>query len=214
MSREILLRFNTQRLDKAKQAATAIYKQLREAARSIKDVDKRKQALAEAKSENIANRAAIKDEAARQRGDRRSLRARRKARAFGAAGGVPRFGDPSESLVAFGEGRGGLRAIDMTARALTALPIVGEVIALAWEETLRPLVEAQMKARERERLDPILARIEEIERLQFERRLEEDIDFQRGVLGNAAKQASALERAKAAKRVTRSSRLADLGGAG
>lgn len=214
MAREILLRFGTQRLDKAKQTAKAIYKQLRDSAKQIKDVDKRKQALADAKTENVQNRAAIKEEAARQRGSKRSLRARRKARTFGDPGGVPRFGDPSESLVAFGEGRGGLRAVDMTARALTALPIVGEVIALAWEETLRPLVEAQMKARERERLDPILARIEEVEAQQFELRLAQDVFFQEGVLGRAAKQAGALERAKAAKRVTRSSRLADLGGAG
>lgn len=179
MARSVLLRFGTRNLDKARQAAKEIAKAMRDAAKGVKDVGKRRELLRQAKEQSREDRRVINEERKRQRGDLRSQRARRQSRQGFGAHGVPRFGDAGESLVAFADGKGGQRALDLTARSLAAVPILGEAIQLLWEEFGRPFIEAKLEALERERVQPLLVRLEEIERANLETRLEEDPGFGR-----------------------------------
>lgn len=226
MSREILLRFGTTNLDKARKAAAAIYKNVKDAANGIKDVDARKRALAAAKSENIENRAALEAERQRQRSDAASLRVRRRNRVFNGPGGVASFGDPAEAAISATEGLGGFRGADLAGRALAqgieagaakfgaAGGIVGviaaETVAALWEEFARPFLRARFEALERQRLDPILARLRAIEENELGRRFATDINFQGQVLGGAAAANRAQLAAEASKRWTKTSRLRGL----
>lgn len=215
MAREILLRFGTQNLQKARQASKKILKNIRDAARGIKDVEQRRRALAEVKSERIEQRRILSEERQRQRGQERSLRARRKARAFQGAQGVPRFGDPDESLIAASEGLGALRALNLASKSLIAIPIIGEVLAPLIEEFVVPLLRTQFEALERARLDPLIARLDRLEAESFERRLKEDIELQDLLARQGSKADQVLTDAIRSNRVTRSSRLtrlSELGG--
>lgn len=214
MAREILLRFGTTNLKKAREVSKKVLKNIRESAKGIKDVEKRRQAVQAARAQGIEERQILNQERDRQRGDRRSLRARRKARAFQAPGGVPRFGDPDESIIQATEGLGAFRSLDLAAKSLIAFPIVEELLSPILEEFVRPLLRAEFAALERKRLDPILARLDRIEADSLERRLREDLFLQERLAGEAAAQNRVIEDAIRSKRLAKTSRVSRLSALG
>ena len=211
MAREILLRFGTTNLQKAREASKQVLKTIREAARGIQDVQRRKEVLGEIQSESLEQRAALNRERDRQRGDRRSLRARRKARAFQGPQGVPRFGDPDESLIQATEGQGAFKSLDLASRSLIAIPILGDILAPVLEEIVRPFLRAEFEALERARLDPIIARLEALEAESLTRRLQEDADLQERLAGEASAQNAVIQNLLRQGRFTKSSRISRLG---
>ena len=94
--------------------------------------------------------------------------------------------------------------------AASAAGPLAAAAALAWDAFGRPYVEAALKGLERARLDPLLARLERLERESLANRLREDIDFQDQIGGQASAQNRAINEAIASKRVVRSSVLSRL----
>lgn len=206
-NRSIVVRFATRNIDKAKRALTEARKLAREGIKGIKDKKERAAARAEQKSLDIQHRELLADAKERQRGDARSKRARRRSRAGALADPKVRSaGTLAENARTF-FGGGGLGSISVAASAAGPLAAAA---ALAWDAFGRPYVEAAFRGFERERLDPIIARIQRIEAENLKTRLEQDIDFQDQIGAQASAQNRAINEAIAAKRVVRSSVLSRL----
>lgn len=225
MAREILLNFGVKKLSEAKKLVAAVYKEAKAVAKTIEDAGERKKALAEAKSENIANRQALREEAAAQKQDLRGAKIRKRSRGglFGPISGLPEFGDASESALQFAQGNGAVTGIGLTVRAIagaasTLGPIgafAGVVAGIAWTEIINPFLQRELEALKRERLDPLQARLEQLESLEFARQLRENVRVQERLGGEFAAQDRVLQEALATKRVvgtSRIQRLSEFGG--
>lgn len=218
MAREVLLRFATQNLDKARKTAKAIQQSVREAAKGVKDVKKRRELLRQAREQAREDRRVINDERKRQRGDLRSRRVRQRARRFGGVN-APKFGDPGENLVNFAEGKGGLRSIDVSVRAgaaaLAAIPLIGEfaseAVQLMWEEFGRPYLRRQFELVQERQIGPLLNELREIQASTLEQRLARGGEDARRLRQGLVDRDQARN-AGGGKRWVKSSRLAELGG--
>lgn len=209
-SREILLRFATTNLKKAQTALKEIRKATKESIKGIKDVDKRKQAKAEAKTQDIEDRRILGEARDRQRGEARSRRARRRSRA-GLKG--PRGvsgGEAVEKARAF-FGGGGLGSIGVAASVAGPIAAAASVV---WDAFARPYVEAEFRAIERAELAPLKARLAELEARDLERRIAEDQSLQDELGRQAVAQDRAIQSALRGKRILKTSRLDRLGGIG
>jgi hypothetical protein len=215
VAREVLLRFATRNLDKARKTAKAIQKSVRESAKGVKDVKKRRELLRQAREQAREDRRVINDERKRQRGDIKSRGVRRRARRFGGVN-APSFGDPGEGLVNFAEGKGGLRAVDVSVRAgaaaLAAIPILGEfaseAVQLMWEEFGRPYLRRQFELVKEREIGPVLDELQSIRESTLEQRLAAGGEDAR----NLRQALVDRDQIRNSKRWVKSSRLTDLGG--
>lgn len=132
-------------------------------------------------------------QARQQRLDKRAGGVRRRGlRGFGGPGaGLQNFGDPDEALLQFAEGQGPMAAAALGARGLSQSAglllggVAGGVVAsladVVIENFVRPFIREGFAALARERLDPIVARLDELERTGFSRQLEQQEDVARAV---------------------------------
>lgn len=181
MAREILVRFGTQNLKKAREAAKAIAKSVRESAKGIKDVAARKLVIQEAKAQAFENSAALNAERDRQRGDAGSLRARKRARFND--GRPAGMSDPDAAKAEFEKLSGGVQA----ALGFAAVPFVGQIGAAVWGTFVQPYLEREFAAIDRAKIAPLLARLDRLEADNFARQLKENAQVQDRVAGEAAK---------------------------
>lgn len=200
-SRKLILRFATTNLDKARQTLKEVKRLTREGIKGIKDKKERAAARAEAKSQELKDREILNDARARQRGEQRSRRVRRRAR-----GG---FVDPLSGLnsEAFIGGPQGLIQNVLGKIPGFAPALAGGAALLA---IVKPLVEQEFRALEQTKLNKLRARLDRLEADSVARRLQEDVVFQDRVGAEAAARNRVLQDAQATRRVVKSSRLSRL----
>lgn len=181
----VLLRFKTQGLKLAEKAAGR-----------IEALAKRAKESAEQAGRTQGTGATPPPDARLARQERLNQRARRGRRErFGGRkgpgfGGV-NFGEADETLLQFAEGNASARVAGLGTRGLgqiagfalggAAGALVVQATQTLVEEFVRPFVRNALEALERETLAPIQARLDEIERDDFQRRLKEDPDLQRRI---------------------------------
>lgn len=185
MSESVVLKFVTNGLKEA----ARIGKQLaKTAAGAREDAERAGEAAAEAGGGDGGD-LRVERQGQASAGDRRAPR-RRRRRGFGAGGiaaaGV-NFGEVDETLIQFAQGGGALSGASLGVKGLTQTlgfaaggVVGGLVVSLGTtvvEEFVRPFLRARFEALEREQLDPILARLDEVERTSFARRLKDDDAF-------------------------------------
>lgn len=182
--RAIILSFGTTNLDKARKAMKTLYAEAKAAAKLVKDVDRRKELLRQAKESYLENRELLKEEGNVQRAEVQSRRQRRRARVgFAEAGaidpGTLLGGSPDAIAQAFLSSAPGLGAALAPAAALFGIitPFVAD------------FVNKRLDAFEAARTAPLLARLERMEAELLSIRLAEDVDFRANVLREDVRQA-------------------------
>lgn len=180
---QVVLAFASRGLEESAKLAGRVERALERAKADLNRVTQDADALGDGRDEDPR----VRRQQAGKRLEKRGRRARRRIFQGAAGGGV--IGRDAFGAEAIGQlvGGGPEAAIGgVVARFATQNPLLagvagGAISALGGvviERFVRPFVESQLKAIERARLDPILARLDRIEADSFQRKLQEDSQLQ------------------------------------
>lgn len=188
---QVVLAFASRGLEESAKLAGRVEKVLEGAKADLDRVSSSPGALADGADEDPRTRREQAAKRLEKRGKRHRRRQRNALAGFSAGRGGVNFGELDESLIQFAEGGGALRAGSLATKGLAQVAgfaaggVVGGLIVgvaeTVIEEFVRPILRERLEALERARIDPIVARLDELEARSFQRRLQEDDQLQQRI---------------------------------